>query len=87
MPQALVELYASPHVKVEAEGQIRYYGHGLWLTAAADGQHAVYIVGGDAGVSFLSRVRRTVDLQVTVISNTSNGTWKVLREIEQALGY
>ena len=87
LPQALVELYASPHVKVEAEGQIRYYGHGLWLTAAADGQHAVYIVGGDAGVSFLSRVRRTVDLQVTVISNTSNGTWKVLREIEQALGY
>lgn len=87
LPKELVEIYASPHVKVEAEGQIRHYGHGLWLNEAADRHREVYIMGGDAGVSFLSRVRRAVDLQVTVISNTSNGTWTVLREIEQALGY
>ena len=77
----LVEVYATPYVKAEEH---LYYGHGLWIEEDTGGPPEIYVVGGDAGVSFKSRVNRD-DLQVTVISNTSNGAWPVLREIRSAL--
>ena len=84
LPKELVEVYATPYAKSE-EGEHTYYGHGLWIEDATGGLPEVYIVGGDAGVSFKSSVNRDDDLQVTVISNTSNGAWPVLREIKSAL--
>lgn len=85
IPQDLVELYASPYVKAEAEGSHTYYGHGLWVEMEPTGQAEIYIAGGDAGVSMRSSVQRVSGLQVTVISNTTNGAWPVLRDIESAL--
>jgi hypothetical protein len=49
------------------------------------GQRAVYISGGDAGVSFKSSMMRALDLRGTVISNTTDGAWPPLRDIERAL--
>lgn len=86
VPEALVELYASPYVQAETERTHIYYGHGLWIDEAMAGQRAVYIVGGDAGVSFKSSVLPALDLQVTVISNTTDGAWPLLREFQRALG-
>jgi len=86
LPSALVETYTTPYVKVETEGANTHYGHGLWINEATNGQREVYIIGGDAGVSFKSSVTRTSDRQITVLSNTSNGAWPVLRDIERALG-
>ena len=85
IPHDLVSLYATPHVKAETEGETTYYGHGLWINTKTMGQPEVYIVGGDAGVSFRSSVQRASGLQVTVLSNTSNGAWSVLRDIRNAM--
>jgi CubicO group peptidase (beta-lactamase class C family) len=85
LPGELVEIYATPYVKAKSEGQHTYCGRGLWINQEAEGPSAVYITGCDAGVSFQSSVRRDADLQVTVISNTTNGAWPVLRDIEGAL--
>ena len=86
LPQELVEIYATPYVKAETEGEHTYYGHGLWLLDRAGRAPLVYISGGDAGVSFRSSVDRDSDLQITVISNTTRGAWPVLRDIDAALG-
>ncbi len=85
VPPDLVELFATPAAKAESEGDATYYGHGLWLDLELEGNPEVYLVGGDAGVSFRSSVWRASDLQVTVLSNTTNGAWPVLRDIRTAL--
>jgi CubicO group peptidase (beta-lactamase class C family) len=85
VPQDLVELYATPYVKAETDGEARYYGHGLWIAIEPDGQPEVYIIGGDAGVSFWSSVKRASELQVTVLSNSTKGAWPVLRDIKNTL--
>jgi CubicO group peptidase (beta-lactamase class C family) len=85
VPQDLVGLYTTPYVKAETEGEDTYCGHGLWIDMKPGGQPEVFITGGDAGVSFRSSVKRSLDLQVTVISNTSTGAWPVLRDIEHTL--
>jgi len=85
LPKDLVETYAKPYVKVEAEGEQTYYGHGLWLSEAAGRKREVYITGCDAGVSIKSSVFRDDDLQITVISNTTHGAWPILRDIDMVL--
>jgi len=85
VPPDLVEIYASPYVKAETESEGTYYGHGLWIDLGPDGQPEVYMTGGDAGVSFRSSVKRASGLQVTVLSNTTNGAWPVLRDIDNVL--
>jgi len=85
LPQDLVEMYAAPYVKAETEGEGAYYGHGLWIDLGPGGQPEVYFVGGDAGVSFRSSVKRASGLQVSVLSNTTDGAWAVLSDIRDAL--
>lgn len=86
LPRELVEVYAAPYVKAETEGEDTYWGHGLWIkNMDVEGSSEVYTTGCDAGVSFRSGVRRDVDLQVTVISNTTHGAWPVLRDIKSIL--
>ena len=85
VPHDLVRLYTTPYVKAGTEGDGIFYGHGLWIDLEPDGQPEVYITGGDAGVSFRSSVQRASDLQVTVLSNTTNGAWPILRDIRNTL--
>ncbi len=82
LPQSLVEIYASPAITAGAEGL--YYGHGLWIAEDTPGNRQTYIVGSDAGVSFKSSVYHREELYITVISNTSDGAWPVLRDIRRA---
>jgi hypothetical protein len=72
-------------VKARGEGKHTHYGQGLWINQEAEGLSEVYITGCDAGVSFWSGLRRDADLQVTVISNTTDGAWPVLRDIKDSL--
>jgi CubicO group peptidase (beta-lactamase class C family) len=83
LPQELVELYTTPYVKAETEGEHTYYGHGLWIQARPGEQPETYLLGGDAGVSFKSRVRRDRDLEVTVISNTTRGAWSLVHDLDR----
>jgi CubicO group peptidase (beta-lactamase class C family) len=85
LPKELVEIYAQPYVKAKTEGEHTYYGHGLWIYEDESRNREEYITGCDAGVSFKSRVKRDNELQVTVISNTTDGAWPVLRDIDTAL--
>ncbi|HWN81070.1 MAG TPA: serine hydrolase domain-containing protein [Candidatus Udaeobacter sp.] len=80
----LVELFSRPLVRAEKEGLHIYYGLGLWVRDEP-GRQTVYVTGCDAGVSFKSIEDRARDLHITVISNTTQGAWPIVREIERAL--
>ena len=84
LPKALVEIYTQPYVKPETEREHRYYGHGIWMREDAGGNREEYITGCDAGVSFKSIVNRVNGLQITVISNTTDGAWPILSDIDTA---
>src|SRR5262249_15336640 len=85
LSKELVEIYAQPYVKAETKSEPSYYGHGLWIGEDACQNREEYITGCDAGVSFKSKVNRSKELQVTVLSNTAEGAWPVWRDIETAL--
>ena len=85
LPKELVEIYAQPYIKAETEGKHTYYGHGLWICEKEGRNREEYITGCDAGVSFMSSVNRVNEMQVTVISNTTNGAWSVLKDIDTTL--
>jgi CubicO group peptidase (beta-lactamase class C family) len=85
VPPELVEIYARPFVSAATEGPGLSYGHGLWLRERPDASRTVFITGGDAGVSFRSSVNRASGLRVSVISNTSDGAWPILRILDTAL--
>jgi CubicO group peptidase (beta-lactamase class C family) len=84
LPKQLVDLYARAHVQAETEGKRTYYGYGLWICEDPGRNREEYITGCDAGVSFKSRVNRDKRLQITVISNTTDGAWPILRDIDAA---
>lgn len=85
LPQELTERYITPWAATSAERPNSFYGYGLWLLEQAPGAWRVAMHGSDAGVSFRSSVSRADDTRVTVLSNTSDGAWPVLRAIDQAL--
>jgi CubicO group peptidase (beta-lactamase class C family) len=85
LSKELVELYARPQIKTEAEGEDTYYGCGLWMHENEGKNREEYFVGCDAGVSFKSSVNREQELQITVMSNTTEGAWSALKEIQAAL--
>ncbi|QOR33632.1 beta-lactamase family protein [Clostridium sp. 'deep sea'] len=73
--------YCKKHAK---DTENRYYGYGMWLYNYPSCQ-LEYIMGCDAGVSFQSGVIRERDLEFSVISNTTNGAWSVVKAIKNAL--
>ncbi|QVK17608.1 serine hydrolase [Mycoplasmatota bacterium] len=79
----LVESYIKPYIKAESEGENLYYGYGIWIYNEKSVEE--YIVGCDAGVSFKSAIIREKDIVYTVISNTGNGAWPIIRGIEKLL--
>lgn len=77
----LVDSYIKPYVKAESEGKDTYYGHGIWVYEEKGKPVEEYIVGCDAGISFKSAIIREKEITYTVISNTGNGAWPIIREI------
>lgn len=66
---------------VEPQGDAPY-GLGFWLRPDSG---AVFLEGYDAGVSFRSVHRPGTGLTFTVVSNTSEGAWPVVRHLEEVL--
>ena len=66
----------------EADGSKRY-GLGFWLHATSD---VVWLEGYDAGVSFCSTHDAASMTTYTVISNSSEGAWPIIRLIDERLG-
>ncbi|MFL5736454.1 MAG: serine hydrolase domain-containing protein [Actinomycetota bacterium] len=63
------------------EQQMRY-GLGFWLHASGD---AVMLEGYDAGVSFRTAHDRSDEVAYTVISNTSDGAWPLVKLLDERL--
>ena len=59
------------------------YGLGFWLDGSRD--DVMFLEGYDPGVSFRSVHVRSSDLTWTVVSNTSDGAWPVVRYLGEVL--
>ncbi len=66
-------------------GPNRCYGHGIWIDHDSAKAPLYFILGSDAGVSFLSKCSRTGDTLMTIISNTTDGAWPMRRVIDSML--
>lgn len=72
----MVEQMTRPgHMGDNGEG----YGMGFWLDHGGD---SVALIGADAGVSFRTLIRRSTGVCYTVISNTSNGAWPLIKHLD-----
>jgi len=78
----LVETFFSNIIQTKPESD-SYYGYGIWIYDAKDLATEVYIMGADAGISFKSAVVKEKELVYTVISNTGEGAWPILKKIVQ----
>jgi len=86
LSKEMVEIYTAPHMKVEGEGPHKFYGHGMWISDKPGRGREEYIEGCDAGVSCRSGVNRASGMQISVISNTTEGAWPLLTEIDEIAG-
>jgi CubicO group peptidase (beta-lactamase class C family) len=77
--------FLTPAVHAASQGPDTFYGHGIWIHRGPDAVPAYYIMGMDAGVSFVSKWTHAGERMVTVISNTTHGAMPVCRAIEAFL--
>lgn len=80
VPQARVAEMLRPRSEVASES--KRYGLGFWLHATGP---AVMLEGMDAGVSFQSRHDPGAGLTWTVMGNTTNGAWPIVRHLTETL--
>lgn len=79
LSKEMVDIFAKPYVEATGEGPQTFYGHGMWICKKSGLEE--YITGCDAGVSFKSGVHRAVGIQFTVLSNTTDGAWPILKDM------
>jgi CubicO group peptidase (beta-lactamase class C family) len=77
--------FLSPAVHAASQGPHTFYGHGIWMHREPDSIPEYYMMGIDAGVSFMSKWSHSGERMVTVMSNTSHGAMPVRRAIDQLL--
>ncbi len=81
VPEEWMAEMTRPHSDVP-ENHARY-GLGFWL---AETGPTVKLVGGDAGVSFYSAHDPITRSTWTVVSNTADGAWPIVRHVRDHLG-
>jgi CubicO group peptidase (beta-lactamase class C family) len=86
LSQELVDSFTQPTVNANFESNDIYYGFGMWIQENDKQKRELYILGGDAGVSFRSGLYLAHNLQYTIISNSTNGVWGIRKDISAALG-
>lgn len=75
-----VEEMVRPHSDVPEEA--KRYGLGFWVNRSTD---TVILIGGDAGVSFWSKHSPSTKLTCTVLANTSEGAWPLVKRLDESL--
>lgn len=80
VPEEWVAEMTRPHSEVP-EDESRY-GLGFWLAETGPG---IKLVGGDVGVSFYSAHDPTTRSTLTVVSNTTDGAWPMVRHLRKVL--
>ena len=81
VPEEWVREMTRPHSDVPEEDA--RYGLGFWLGETGP---TVKLVGADAGVSFYSAHDPTTRSTRTVVSNTPDGAWPIVRHLRELLG-
>lgn len=81
VPEDWVTEMTRPHSEVPQENA--RYGLGFWL---AETGPTLKLVGGDAGVSFMSVHDPNTRSTWTVLSNSTNGAWPMVRHLEGLIG-
>jgi len=59
------------------------YGYGIWLEKTKEGGLEPWFQGCDPGVSFLSFYDRSINLNITMVSNIGNNVWEMKRKIQK----
>jgi CubicO group peptidase (beta-lactamase class C family) len=78
LPRPTVEVMLDPR----SETEVGRYGLGFWLAEAGD---AIILEGADAGVSFRSTHDPERGITATVIGNTTEGAWPLLRHLRDGI--
>jgi len=78
----LVEIYTKPYSKVNDDIEDdTYYGHGIWMNCDKRSTCHLFIEGCDSGISFRSGYISERDMVYTIMSNTSDGVWSLIKPI------
>ncbi|MCU0520862.1 MAG: beta-lactamase family protein [Anaerolineae bacterium] len=86
LSEATLKVFATPYLRAETFGEGAFYGHGIWFQQTSDGSTYPFLTGCDAGVSFRSEYHPAENVEITVISNTTNGAWPIVDRIDALLG-
>jgi len=81
----LRHIFLTPAVHAASQGPHAFYGHGIWMHREPDSIPEYYIMGVDAGASFMSKWSHDGERMVTVLSNTTHGAMPVRRAIDPFL--
>jgi CubicO group peptidase (beta-lactamase class C family) len=82
LSEKLTEAFLTPHATLD---DYIDYGYGIYITEYL-GNRVLFFSGGDAGVGFDSRYIPEKDIQVTIISNLTDGEEKIREVIFFHLG-
>ncbi len=82
LSKEIAEEMLKPHIQV---GGDFYYGYGMWIIKEGDGIFKYYIMGEDPGVSMMSSVYPSRNVQITAIGNTDVGIWDIAKEIQELI--
>ncbi|WP_033290048.1 serine hydrolase domain-containing protein [Amycolatopsis jejuensis] len=82
VPREWVERMTAVHSPVTGTREKFRYGLGFWLPVQ---EGVVLLEGYDYGVSFRSEWQPSRELSITVLSNTADGAWPVVRRLEELL--
>jgi CubicO group peptidase (beta-lactamase class C family) len=81
----LSELFLGPNMPVGPPEKHQFYGHGFWMFKVSLGKFVHYLEGCDAGVSFQSLFLPWRGLIATILSNTTDGAWPLVRTLQEHL--
>jgi CubicO group peptidase (beta-lactamase class C family) len=62
-----------------------YYGYGIWLEKTKNSTFEPMFQGSDPGVSFITSYDRSININITIISNLKNNVWEIKRKIQEKI--
>jgi CubicO group peptidase (beta-lactamase class C family) len=72
-----------PQIATGLKAPYTHYGYGVWIDRSGDTVRRYFVEGADPGVAMRSAAYPDRDLILTLIGNTQNALWPLLREVER----
>lgn len=76
---AILKEMLTPHARVSQDG-LTQYGLGIWINDITP-LRCYYVTGEDPGVNFYSAVYPDAQLQITLLGNTNDAIWQMVKVI------